>query len=268
MLRRKSFNLLSIFALLLTSVFILQPGDTASAHTQFLAWDVNGSDVTFYAGTYHGIGELLSGGMIVDGVTYPFTGLVEDLPANVDGLVGGALGSNAPWNPSTMESTYRWQTVTVSGLTSGAHSISSTSSAPEAPAWGNSAFNVDIANIGGGPAAPFTDGRINRNEFSACAAIYTANYSSGTGLHIYKIDEVTGKGTLSLEITPEMIAAVGDAPAANTVLGQSADGVISAHRLNTGEFQVNCGPNSEGYEDVVIFDTLSPLTSYYTLRFR
>jgi hypothetical protein len=114
----------------------------------------------------------------------------------------------------------------------------------------------------------FTDGRINRFEPYAQAAIYTAAYGDGTGLHIYGLDDATGVGTLALEVTPAMIAAVPALPAANSLIAATPDGRIALYRLTTGEFQVNTGPNVEGYMDVVIFSELSPLSAYSTYRFR
>lgn len=129
-------------------------------------------------------------------------------------------------------------------------------------------FSGYMSGPGIGVVISFNDGRINRFEQYAQAAIYAVDYGTGTGLHIYSIDEATGEGTLALEVTPEMIAAVPEMPAANTLIAATADGRIALYRLTTGEYQVNTGPNAEGYIDVVIFDELSPLSSYYTYRFR
>jgi len=130
------------------------------------------------------------------------------------------------------------------------------------------AFSGYMSGPGIGVGIGFSDGRINRFEQYAQAAIYAVDYGTGMGLHIYGIDDATGEGTLALEVTPEMIAAVPEMPPANTLIAATADGRIALYRLTTGEYQVNSGPNVEGYIDVVIFDELSPLSSYYTYRFR
>ncbi len=130
------------------------------------------------------------------------------------------------------------------------------------------AFSGYMAGPGLGIGTSFTDGRINRFEAYAQAAIYTTDYADGTGLHIYGIDDANGMGTLALEVTPAMIAAVPEQPAANTLIAASPDGRVALYRLTTGEFQVNTGPNVEGYMDVVIFSELLPSAAYSTYRFR
>ena len=59
---------------------------TASAHTVQICWQDVGGVTTFYAGTYHSASEAPSptGGIIIDGFTYPFTGYISPsaLPAN------------------------------------------------------------------------------------------------------------------------------------------------------------------------------------------
>lgn len=51
---------------------------TTFAHTIELRAKLNNDgSATFYARTYHGTDELPSGGFIIDGVTYPFEGVIS-----------------------------------------------------------------------------------------------------------------------------------------------------------------------------------------------
>jgi gliding motility-associated-like protein len=100
----------------------------AQAHTIELRAKLNGDgSATFYARTYHGTSELLSGGFIIDGVTYPFQGLVTAplLPA------GSLLISTCPYNFSNSDI---YQYVTVPNFSSCvAHTFNCTSNSPETP---------------------------------------------------------------------------------------------------------------------------------------
>ncbi|MBS1566947.1 MAG: PKD domain-containing protein [Bacteroidetes bacterium] len=116
-----SRRLLSILLLfLLTSI--------ARAHTiELRALLNNDGSATFYARTYHGTGELPSGGFIIDGVTYPFVGTIPAtaLPA------GSQLISSCSYPFSNSDN---YQYVTVPAFNSCvAHAFNCTSGAPETP---------------------------------------------------------------------------------------------------------------------------------------
>jgi hypothetical protein len=89
-----------------------------AAHTMTVAYrcEPNGT-VTFFAESYHSPTTPV-GGIIVDGTTANFTSITDPLPGNV--AANQIICSQAPKFGST------WQTVTVSGLTNGSHSITTT----------------------------------------------------------------------------------------------------------------------------------------------
>jgi hypothetical protein len=117
---------------------LLFSGAGVYAHTTSVHWRVEpNNDVVFFSATYHG-GTQLSGGMTIDGNLYPFTGNVGVLPGDLSGSVN-ATGS--------YPGTRRFQTVTVSGLSAGSHTITLTcNSVIECP-WptlGAIGLNIDI----------------------------------------------------------------------------------------------------------------------------
>ncbi|MBN2472468.1 MAG: hypothetical protein JXN59_17205 [Anaerolineae bacterium] len=103
----------------------------------------------------------------------------------------------------------------------------------------------------------FVDGRLNNFDMAAPVAVYPQAFANGVGMRFYAINSA-GEGTLTLEVTPEMIAAVPDQPAENTLIASTPDGSIALYRLTTGEFQVNAG------EYVITFSDLYAGASYYT----
>jgi hypothetical protein len=106
--------------------FLLAQAKPASAHSVAFAWKFGDTcdTITLYLGTYHQTYELTipRGGVKLNGVRYNFTGLVEDLPANIDGSTysAGFTDSSGPYGP------VRWQTVTFSGLVEGTYSVAPT----------------------------------------------------------------------------------------------------------------------------------------------
>jgi hypothetical protein len=113
------------------------------------------------------------------------------------------------------------------------------------------------------PVPVSADGRINNYEALPQVAIYPHD----DGLRMYNIGP-DGAGTLALEVTADMIAAVPALPAENTLIASNPDGTIAVYRLTTGEFQVNAGPNVEGWIDVTIFSEIYSSAPYYTYRFK
>jgi gliding motility-associated-like protein len=100
----------------------------AQAHTIELRAKLNNDgSATFYARTYHGMGELPSGGFIVDGVTYPFQGVITS-----DALPDGSIQISACNYSFSSRDNFQW--VTVPNFNSCvAHTFNCTSNAPEAP---------------------------------------------------------------------------------------------------------------------------------------
>lgn len=91
---------------------------SAFGHTTQICMQCNpdGSS-TFYAGTYHGSALSPIGGIIVDGNTTGFTGFVMSLPSGVTNCTNLCPG----FPPID-----HWQTVTVTGLSNGSHTLTTT----------------------------------------------------------------------------------------------------------------------------------------------
>ena len=117
LLRRS--GLLSVFLLL--SVLV-------NAHTVELRALLNpDGSATFYARTYHGTEELLSGGFIVDGVTYPFTGVIQ-----ASALPAGTIEISTCTYPFSNYDNFQY--VTVPNFNSCiTHTFNCTSNSPETP---------------------------------------------------------------------------------------------------------------------------------------
>lgn len=103
---------------LLVGAAVLWAPTLANAHTVNVCWraEANGS-VTFFAGTYHP-GTDISGGILIDGARYDFTGLETSLPVDVVDCQPRACTPALP--------VQRWQTVNVVGLPYSQHSINLT----------------------------------------------------------------------------------------------------------------------------------------------
>ncbi|MEQ8674018.1 MAG: hypothetical protein RLP44_24745 [Aggregatilineales bacterium] len=99
----------------------------------------------------------------------------------------------------------------------------------------------------------------NVNEIAA----YNATDDNGEpALHIYDIN-TEGDGTLALEITQDIIAPyIDNPPAENTALMTSDNGKVTLYMLDTGELQINSGPDAEGKIHVLIFDAIPPTNIY------
>lgn len=81
-------------------------------------------------------------------------------------------------------------------------------------------------------------------------------------LHIYDIN-AEGEGTLALTITQDIIAPyIDNPPSENTELLTSEDGKVTLYILDTGELQINSGPDAEGKIHVLIFDGIPPTNIY------
>ena len=111
----------------------------AWAHTVQICCKNVGSNTTFYAGSYHSQFEGPSpiGGIIIDGVTYPFTGwiLPSELPADVQCFT-------APDDPPGVA---HYQTFTGS-FAAGTHSVSFTETSGVEDLW-SGAFPVDLTFV-------------------------------------------------------------------------------------------------------------------------
>ena len=115
---------------------LVQPSSVAEAHTVQIALRVESNcDVTWFAGTYHGDPGLF-GSIIIDGTSYAFAGSLAALPSDVDGSVS-ATGAPPP---------VKWQTVTVSGLAAGTHSVSTTATSSIEDPWPSFAPTVELGD--------------------------------------------------------------------------------------------------------------------------
>lgn len=116
----------------------------ASAHTTEICAVVDGSDVTLYAGSYHS-GSSPVGGVLLNGVRYDFTSVVS--PGSFTRPSGNAC------TRCVNRSHARWQAVTVSGLSDGTYTVTTTcDTAIECP-WRSNCF-PDITIEGVQPANP------------------------------------------------------------------------------------------------------------------
>lgn len=116
------------------------------------------------------------------------------------------------------------------------------------------------------PLFSYADGRINRFERVACAALYPVNVGGERGLHAYFAPQGPGETPyweLRLNVSPAEIAAVPEQPAANTLIATNDDSSLAFYRLVSGEFQVNCRYPDGRPEEVIIFEDLTPTSFYY-----
>lgn len=115
-----------------------------------------------------------------------------------------------------------------------------------------------IGTDGNGNNLPINEGN-SENE----VAVYNATDDNGDpSLHIYNIND-EGNGTLALAITQDIIAPyIDNPPAENTELLTSADGKVTLYILDTGELQINSGPDAEGKIHVIILDGIPPTNIY------
>ncbi|MEQ8674019.1 MAG: hypothetical protein RLP44_24740 [Aggregatilineales bacterium] len=112
--------------------------------------------------------------------------------------------------------------------------------------------------LGAGNSLPINEGN-SENEVAA----YNATDKNGEpALHIYDIND-DGNGTLALEITQDIIAPyIDNPPSENTALMTSENGKVTLYILDTGELQINSGPDAEGKTHVLIFDGIPPTNIY------
>lgn len=104
---------------------------------------------------------------------------------------------------------------------------------------------------------------LNQGNSENEIAIYNATDDNGEPvLHVYDIN-AEGEGTLALEITPDIIAPyIDNPPGENTALMTSENGQVTLYILDTGELQINSGPDAEGKIHVLIFDGIPPTNIY------
>ncbi len=113
----------------------------------------------------------------------------------------------------------------------------------------------DDGEVGSGEGSEFSDfigvGRVVRSlrwggdEYGFVVTNYNAPY----------VD--------ALELSPEFLAGLPQAPETNTEFAVSEDGLTRFYVLTTGEFQVNFGPDFEGKVRVVVFDRGFNVTNRY-----
>jgi hypothetical protein len=86
-----------------------------------------GGEVTFFAGSYHADPGVF-GSLIVDGTAHAFTDSLASasLPADVDGQTSECAGAPTP---------VKWQTVALSGLLNGSHTVTTTATSAIEDPW-------------------------------------------------------------------------------------------------------------------------------------
>jgi hypothetical protein len=115
-------------------------------------------------------------------------------------------------------------------------------------------------------ALPFIGDSLNSNG-KLEAQIFNAEDDNGDPiLHVYEINDA-GDGEFSFAITQADLAPfIDNPPANNTEIKSSASGKVTLYVLDTGEFQINIGPDEEGNVYVTIFTGLPP-TNIYSYTF-
>ena len=116
---------------------------------------------------------------------------------------------------------------------------------------------------------PYTDtvAPVNNDSSANEVSIFVSiDERRSPSLNVYDVDE-NGNGNYALTITQDDIAPFdGNPPSENTEILTSADGNIRVFVLNTGEIQINSGPDEEGKIHVVILDGIPPTSTYgYTI---
>jgi hypothetical protein len=85
-------------------------------------------------------------------------------------------------------------------------------------------------------------------------------------LHIYEIND-EGDGEFSFAITQaDLTPFLDNPPATNTEIKSSVSRKVTLYVLDTGEFQINIGPDEDGNVYVTIFTGLPP-TNIYSYTF-
>ena len=111
------------------------------------------------------------------------------------------------------------------------------------PYLGGSGEAVNLNNGVGTLQAQLFEGRDDNGE---------------AAINIYEVNN-DGDGSFAFQITQDEIAPyVNQPPANNTEILASASGKVVFYVLDTGEFQINIGPDENGDVFVLIFDALPP----------
>ncbi len=139
------------------------------------------------------------------------------------------------------------------------------------------AFDNEVANLGnrtcttppaggGGGGAPAAttatnvptppDNRLNWGHGDHLGILYPSQDTSGNpSIELYCLNE-QGAVFLGFHITFAMIAGYDTNPSVNTEVARNNDCPAAFYILDTGEYQVNIGPDAEGKTEVVIFNDL------------
>lgn len=243
----------------------------ASAHSVAFAWDFGSScnSITLYLATYHGLGELPSGGIYVGATLYNFTGVVEDLPPGVDGSTAFDGGYN--------EGNSRWQFVAVTGLADGTYSVTPTTNSPEANLGGfpktvtiscppalkaaasGSTYDPDLYYNPG-------DDRINHAAWDRAAPVAIYCKEEYDYVQIWKINFETGQGYSEPTINMSFgeVESFGVSDTKNILIAEK-DGV-QLWRLTTGQLQVNVLYPNEYKWYIYIWDNC-PTSEDFTDRY-
>lgn len=109
--------------------------------------------------------------------------------------------------------------------------------------WSEGQYFGDDGRVAAGADVPVVFYPLLDEEGEAYWEFYTVD-----------VEDPERRGTLSLRLTPEMLAEFERRPEQNTALAITRDGLATLYRLTTGQLQVNYAPDAEGKVFVVIFD--------------
>ncbi len=103
------------------------------------------------------------------------------------------------------------------------------------------------------PLFHYADGRLDDSNTVAPVAVYPTE----TGVQVWD-----GAGHLLIDVSADVLADLPDFPAENTLIAQSEDGSVALYKLTTGEYQVNAGPDADGFVYVLIWTGFPPEDVY------
>lgn len=187
---------------------------SAGAHTIAICWYVHANgDLTMHAGTYHAVSQGLSGGVIIDGVRHDFTSTIPGTLNNTPLTGCQDVACNSGFQVQ------HWQTVTISGLQAGTHTVSPTCDDAIECAWGGcypTTTQIDAIDLCVG-AGGDSDGD------------FVCNASDGCPLDPAKVDPgVCGCGASEHDTDGDGIADCVDVCPLDTANDQDSDGACDS----------------------------------------
>jgi hypothetical protein len=111
-------------------------------------------------------------------------------------------------------------------------------------------------------------GPLNKIMVEAVQASIVPSFDWGgdsAGLKVWAVDS-SGSGQTTLELSPDFLASLPANVETNTEFAVSDDGLTRFYLLDTGEYQINFGPDHEGKVSVVVFDRGFNVTNSYQFQ--